>query len=241
MRETLALLMVVTFLAIEARSDGPSKPKGADRPKGLRVELLPDAPSEDSDLAFEGMPIPLGGNVRIPYLCYGDTDIAQASIRYRVLQNGAPKPKGAPWITVRLSEVKADEKTGPFNPKTGVFKNSKFSEPVPFHAIASDAQTKEGRVLAGGRAFLHTGGLSDDKGNLVRLRTGDRIEYCIDVVEVERKGAPVRTVRSPVRVTEVVTLQEFQEWLNRRMEEQRRLHDLQRKQKELFPPKKSVP
>lgn len=211
----------------KGRSDHPLKP-----PMGLRVELLPD------DQAPEGMPIVPDFRVRITYLCHGSTSIAKASIRYRVIRKGAPKPENDSWVSLPLPEVKADDKTGPFDPKTAVFKNTKLDQQVPFHALSSDPQGKEARLLGGGRAFLETRGLIDGKEfKLVQLRPGDRIEYCIEVLEIERKGTAASTARSPTRVMDVVSVQEFQEWLRNAEDERRRLRELERKQKQVVPPK----
>src|SRR5207249_4855547 len=91
------------------------------------------------------------------------------------------------------------------------------------------------RTLGGGRVLLNSDGLIDSMGKRVQTKPGDQIEYCVEVTELERKpGAKVATARSPIRVTSMVTLQEFQQWLQRVTDEDRRLRELKRKQKDLF-------
>ena len=164
---------------------GPAKPKGDAAAAALRVELLRETLGEDSDFSLEGMPVPLGEKLRIAYACHGENELAKASLLYRVLPMNEPGKKPAekePWVVLPLAAVKDDEKSGPFNPKTGVFAKTKFPDQVPFIALpVSDPDKKQVRTLGGGRILLGTKGLIDSKGNPVQPRAGDRIEYCVEV------------------------------------------------------------
>ncbi len=158
---------------------------------------------------------------------------------YRVLKKNEagkkPAEKG-PWVAMALAGVKHDDKTGPFDPKTGAFAKTKFDEQVPFFVIpASDPDKKQVRTLGGGRVLLQSDGLLDSTGKRVQTKPGDQIEYCVEVTERERKpGAKAVTARSPVRVTSIVTVQEFLEWMRRVADEDRRIRELQRRQKDLL-------
>jgi hypothetical protein len=234
MRGIIAIVPAVIFGTLAVGSDGPSKAAKAGAKMDFRAELLSETVS---DTVIKEMPVVVGGKLRIGYLCHGSTGIAKASVRYRVLKKGAPKTDDGPWMAIVLAAAKPDDTTGPFNPKTGVFKNTKFDEEVPFHALAADPQAKEARVLGGGRVLLQTRGLIDATGKPVQLMPGDRIEYCIEVAEVERQGAAVKTARSPIRVAEIMTLAEFQAWFSRIRDEDRRIRELERRQKDVFPAK----
>ena len=201
--------------------------------KAPRVELLRETFGTEGALPLDGMPVLVVGSLRISYVCQSPNGLSKASLLYRVLKNGAAG-KGAkdkePWIVLPLVEVKADEKTGPFNPKTGVFANTKFDQEMQFHAAPAP-----GRTVGGGRVMLNTKGLPDSKGKRVDLRPGDQIEYCIEVTEVERKPmAAVPAGRSQTRVTAVVSPPEFEAWIFRAFEEDKRIRELERKQKGLF-------
>jgi hypothetical protein len=227
-------IVIASALAVSASE----KPKQAGSPMKPGVELLRETwAGEDDGVSLEHMLVPLGAKVRIAYVCHGETDLATARLLYRIL-GAVVKEKDAhkePWIELALAQVRPDDKTGPFNPKTGVFANAKFDQEVPFFAISSpDRQGKHVRMLGGGRVLLDTKRLVDAKGNLVQLKAGDRIEYCVEVTERSRKSAPTGVMRSATRVTSVVTLPEFHEWYRRATDEEDRIRKLKLRQKDLF-------
>lgn len=233
MRTLFGAVVLATLLVSYLRADQPAKPKAVAAPNKPRVEFLPDPLGADIGISLEGMPVPLGEKLRIAYVCHGENGLAKASLLYRVLKEG--DKAASPWVSLALAEVKQDDKSGPFNPRLGVFAKTKFDEQVPFHAIpVANLQAKGVRPQGGGRILLSTVGLIDDKGKPVPLQAGDRIEYYVEVTEIERKPAPIATMRSAPRVTPVVTLAEYLMWVRRALDEDQRIKDLQRKQKDLF-------
>jgi hypothetical protein len=230
-----ASLLVSSLAAVH----GPAKPKDGAAATLLKVELLRDTFGNDIDFFPKDMPVPFGNKVRIAYVCHGEHDLAKAHVLYRVLTKNEPGKKPVTkesWVRLPLAAVVADDKAGPFNPKTGVFAKTKFDQQVPFFAIpASDPDKKQVRTLGGGRVFLNTNGLIDAMGKRLPIKPGDRIEYCVEVTELERKpGAKAATAQSPIRVISIVTQQEFLEWLQRANDEDNRRRELERKQKGLF-------
>ena len=50
-----------------------------------------------------------------------------------------------------------------------------------------DPQNTLGRTLGGGRYFLETKGIISAKGMKVQLKSGDQIEYCVEVYAAHRE------------------------------------------------------
>ena len=157
---------------------------------------------------------------------------------FRVLKQGADKAarEMEPWVKLALMEVVPAKDSGPFNPMTGAFFNSKFDDHVPFYAVPSPIFNDEpGRTLAGGRVILDIKGLVDSKGKIVMLRSGDQIEYYIEVLGRTREPATAIPVgRSETRIVNVVTIEEFLRWVQEAQREAERIRKLEQRQRELF-------
>jgi hypothetical protein len=218
-----------------------------------QVFLLKDSFGVGADSDLEGIPVPVGGSIRIPYVAHGPYGLGGARVLYRALEepkSGNDEIKPKPWVALPLPEVVPNADSGPFDPKRGVFQNTGFDQEVPFHAIASPApETLLGRTLGGGRSFLRTGGLveRDEKGNTVplSLKIGAKIEYCVEVFADARdaQAAPDPNreyetrrpwARSETRVTEVVTFEQFQAWGRSVADEENRLRKLDSQQRGVF-------
>jgi hypothetical protein len=217
-----------------------------------QVLLLKDSFGAGADSDLEGIPVPVGGAIRIPYVANDSYGLGGARVLYRILAeqaSGNEEVKDRPWVAVPLAEVLANPKSGPFDPKRGVFENTDFDQPIEFHAVPSDApMTLLGRTLGGGRYFLRTNGLveRDDKGTRpVQLKVGAKIEYCVEVFADQRDLAtqpdPNRdyktlrpSARSEARVTEVVTLDQFHAWGRSVADEENRLRKLEGRQRGIF-------
>jgi hypothetical protein len=200
----------------------------------LRDRMFQNATSDDFDL--EGMPVPLGGRIRIPYVCSGPYGLAKAQLLYRILKkhkSGEEPPEEGPWTVLKLFE---DGKAEGFNAKTGAFANRKWNEAVPFYAMPSPTPDSVlGRTLGGGRVFLSTNGLVDSKGNAINIKPGDSIEYCIEVFAPEREPlASTPSARSESRISEVVGAEDFTAWLRHVNNEYERLHSLKAKQEGVY-------
>jgi hypothetical protein len=187
------------------------------------------------------MPVRLGKKIRVPYACFGAYGLGKAQLLYRVLkehESGNEPVEEEKWVRLNLPEEYADDAAGPFDPKTGVFKNTPFYKSVSFHAVGSiDENTTLGRTVGGGRAFLDTSGLRDSKGP-VQLKSGDKIEYCIKVYAADRapsESTPFAVSES--RVSTVLSDKEFDAWLAQLGEEDKRVKQLEAKQKGVFEPK----
>src|SRR5439155_13904889 len=150
-----------------------------------QVALLKDDFGLDADSDVEGIPVPLGKAIRIPYVGNGPYGLGSARVLYRVLkkrESGNDLADDERWVALPLPEVKAGPKAGAFDPRRGVFQGSSYLDQVPFHAVPSPSpMTVLGRTLGGGRYFLETDGLIDATGAPLKVKEGDQIEYCVEV------------------------------------------------------------
>jgi hypothetical protein len=109
---------------------------------------------------------------------------------------------------------------------------------VSFYAMPSvNPDTILGRTTAGGRYFLETkdNALIDSKGNPLKLKSGDQIEYCVEVFAMERepKGS-TPSARSETRVATMMSQEDFGSWMRRVGEEDERVRQLFLHQKGIF-------
>ena len=205
-----------------------------------QVALLRDTFGVGADFDLEGLPVVLGEQIRIPYICHGPYGLGRAQILYRLVpkhDSSSDKPvEEGPWIRLKLPEVNAGLKAGPFDPKTGVFMNTKFDQQVPFYAVPSlNPATTMGRTMGGGRYFLETNGLIDSKGNKLQLKSGDQVEYCIEVYATHREPeASIPFARSETRVSTVLDDKAFDTWLKGVGNEDERVRLLELRQKGVF-------
>jgi hypothetical protein len=190
------------------------------------------------DFYVEGMPIPLGETLRVPYLAEGAYGLGQAWFLYRVLkktESGNDVPEDEPFRRLPLPEVVGTEKTGPFDPRRGVFENTPDEKGVDFVALGSpDPDLILGRTLGGGRFHFKTAGIPDGKGGVIKLEDGDKIEYCIEV-HADKGDTPGRPfTRSETRVQTLGTKQSLIQWIIGIAQEERRLRELDSKQRTIF-------
>jgi hypothetical protein len=204
-----------------------------------QISLLKDyfgLPGAETEV--EGIPVPLGKAIRIPYVCHGPYGLGTARILYRVLprhESGNEPSEPGPWTVLPLPEVTSTPKLGAFDPKRGIFENSSFDDEVPFHAVPSPNPDKVlGRQLGGGRYFLKTAGLVDAKGKKIELRKGDQVEYCVEVFADRDPQVGRPSARSETRVTTMVSDEEFLEWVNALQREEEQLRKLDKQQRGVF-------
>jgi hypothetical protein len=206
------------------------------------VALLPERfpgpddtkPSDDSEV--DGMPVPLGGRIRIAYFCRGANGLKAATLVYRVIKGGgmggndqAP-PEELPevkWKRLPLTEVLATAEAGTFDFRRGVFERTGLSDQVEFHAIPSpDPGRVPGRLEGGGRLDFQTKALPE-------LRVGDQVEYYVEVTD--RNPAPGRKPgQSETRVKTVVTEDGFIQWVDQTLQQESKLRTLEDKQRGIF-------
>ena len=209
----------------------------------LLRDTFVDVKDSRADFDLEGLPVVIGGEIRIPYVCFGNYGLGKAQVLYRVLkkqESGEEPMVDEEWIRGNLPEIPANPSAGPFDTKTGVFKYTEFDQQVEFHAVPSLNPDKIlGRTSGGGRYFLKTTGLLDTKtGKALKLKSGDQIEYCIKVYAAHREPeSSVPFAVSESRVSTVMTLSEYLAWQSQIIQEDERVKDLERKQKGVFAPK----
>jgi hypothetical protein len=196
-----------------------------------RVALLPELfPSPDGqgsteDFEVSGIPVPLGGTVRIAYTCSSPYGLGRAD------QNRTPRlcyrVNEGSWWRLPLKEVAGSQKTGPFDPRYGAFENSSFMDQVEYHAVSSpDPEKALGRIDGGGRFDLHT-------RRIPRLKVGDRLELCLEVYD--QNPDPSRPPgRSESRIKSIVTLPEVETWVRETLQEESRIRQLEGKQESIF-------
>jgi hypothetical protein len=86
--------------------------------------------------------------------------------------------------------------------------------------------------------LLATNGLLDSKSLLRQLKSGDKIEYCIEIFAQPRDPAASTPVaRSESRVVTVMDEKAFLAWFQNLQDEDQRVKDLEKKQKGVFEPK----
>lgn len=65
---------------------------------------------EQADFDVEGLPVVIGGQIRIPYVCYGNYGLGKAQVMYRVLkkhESGSEPADEEDWVRAPLPEVNA--------------------------------------------------------------------------------------------------------------------------------------
>jgi hypothetical protein len=201
-----------------------------------QVMLLRDTFGAGADFDLEGLPVMLGGMIRIPYRVDAPFGMSKAQILYRVLkkhESGNEPAEEEKWITLPLTEVGARKDSGAFDPKTGVFENMAYDQEVPFHAVPSMfPEFKLGRTVGGGRYFLKTKTLFTNTG---QLKSGDQIEYCVEVYAAKRLPEETTPVgRSETRVATVLQEKDFLAWFDQVGREDERVRMLELKQKGIF-------
>lgn len=207
-----------------------------------QVGLLRDTFGSGADFDVEGLPVILGERVRIPYTCSGRYGLGKAYLLYRVLkkhESGNDPVEEEGWIRLGLTEIPADRDSGAFDLKTGVFANSSFDQEVPFHAVGSFNPAKIlGRTLGGGRVFLKTDGLVNGQGKKIDLKSGDLIEFCVEIHAAYRQPeSETPMARSETRVTTVLNRNEFDAWFTQVTREDERVRKLKQSQEDVFRPR----
>ncbi len=203
-----------------------------------QVNLLRVTFGSGADFDVEGLPVVIGGRIRIPYSATGAFGLGSAEVRYRVLKKHDSDKEPVddePWIDLKMSDYPGEEKDGYFDPKTGVFQNSKFDQQIGFHAVPQQGSGDLGRTLGGGRYFLETKGLLDRKtGAPLKLKSGDQIEYCVKVYAMKRDKGPVPFGQSETRVSTMMDANEFLAWINQVGREDERVRQLEFDQRKVF-------
>ena len=185
------------------------------------------------DFNIDGIPVPVGETIRVPYIAEGPYGLGQAWFLYRVIhpaESGNEEPEDEPFKRLPLSRVKATDKSGDFDPRRGVFENTPQDKSVDFFAMPQEA----GRMLGGGRVHFRTSGIPDGKGGAIELKEGDKVEFCIEIHADSGKhpGRPV--VKSETRVATIGTLESLIRWASDYAQETQRLNELNRKQRGIF-------
>jgi hypothetical protein len=202
-----------------------------------QVTMLKDYFGQDADSDVEGIPVPLGQPIRIPYVAHGPYGLGQARILYRIVkqqESGKESVEPGPWTVLPLPEVTGRESLGHFDPKRGTFEKSSDKDEVPFHAIPSDDPRLLGRQIGGGRVFLQTAGLVDAKGQPLTLHKGDQVEYCVEVFADKNINAGRPSATSETRVTTLVDQGEWYRWLTAVLREEEQLRKLDQAQRGVF-------
>lgn len=188
------------------------------------------------DFEVEGLPVPLGKDIRIGYVAHGPYGLGRANLLFRVvkkLQSGNDEIAPNPWIALPLPELLGTDKTGPFNPRLGVFQNSGQRDQVFFHAVPDPGPILP-RSLGGGRFDLKTTGIPDGAGGYLKLKVGDQIEYCVEVFADKDAKAKRPSNRSETRFKTIVSEGDFALWISDSIQEERRIRQLDAKQRGLF-------
>jgi hypothetical protein len=199
---------------------------------------LPPVRPVSEDFEVDGMPVPVGGRIRIAYSCSGPYGLGRAQLVYRALkkipegedqqQNDATR-----WVSLPLVEVGATPASGPFLQRYGAFQFSSVKDQVPFHAAPSPDPLAMGRLEGGGRFDFQTKGIPDGEGGRLDLQPGDQIEFYVEVFPDKDPLSRRPTGQSAKRAKTLVTPLQFVRWTADVLQEQRRLQDLEAQQRGL--------
>jgi hypothetical protein len=198
------------------------------------VTLLPERYSEpgsrptDDDI-IEGLPIPLGGQIPVAYVCSSNQGVSRARFKYRV--------NDGPWYFLELPPVEATPQTGPFDPTRGCFVNSKVTDQVRFHSAPSpDPFTEPNGLTGGGRFDFKTAELRVAKtpnGPETKIEIGDRIEYYVEVYDKNPKpGRPPG--ESKIAMKEVLSAADVLQRLDQTRIAEEKIRSLEKNQQEVF-------
>lgn len=205
-----------------------------------RVMLLPErfpAPEAAGDVEepdVEGMPIPLGGPIRIAYYCAHPYGLGRARLAWRLIKAGQaseelPAATEGDWNYFPLGEVQATPQAGPFDLKRGTFQNTGFRDQVEFFPVPSpDPDRVPGRTEGGGRFDFQTRPIPN-------VQVGDQIEFCVEVFAAN-PALEKFPGRSETRLKTFVTVPQLMDWIRQTVSHETRLRQLEARQRTVFSP-----
>lgn len=182
------------------------------------------------EFEVEGVPVPLGGAVRVAYSASHAYGLGRAFLVYRVVAantatsaDGAPRPTDELWQRLPLSETPA---AGTFDLRRGTFADSRPGDQIQFHAVEStDANLKPGRLDGGGRFDFQTRGLPG-------VQAGATLEYFVEVTN--RNPNHPLAGRSETRAKKIVTVGELMTWIDATLRQEDRIRRLADRQRGVF-------
>ncbi len=221
-----------------------------------QVALLPEIIRDPSDKGFTedydqtGMPLPPGQRIQIAYTATGPLSLGRATLYYRVIKKpsegggDSPLPTEEDWQTLKLIEEPESLEKGPFDLRSGAFVKSGSEENVGFHVLAR-GDGMPGKTEGGGRYNFQTSKLTfKSRGQTYvgqELEPGDRIEFYVEVfpdgkydreTEVAAQRPPGK---SEIRGKDIVTVKDWDEARQRRIQQEDRLRELRRQQEKVSP------
>lgn len=175
---------------------------------------------KDEDTEIDGLPVLIGKQFRVAYKAESNSGLLIAKFRYRINEKGD-------WSTLPLQEFKAgSEKLGKFLIESGSFENSAAKAVIDFYPLPSEDPWKSpDRRLAGGRFDFQIGPLKN-------IRVGDKIEYFVEVTDMNPSDP--KTGQSEIFVKEVAGVDELLAWWRRKEKETEKLMQLKNKQATVF-------
>ncbi len=208
----------------------------------LKEQMPPAGPiaagSSWEDFELDGLPVVPGKKIRVGYVAQGPFGVGHARFLYRIIpktDSGNEETKETPWRILPLPEINASVGTGAFDPKRGAFEHSPLDQTIYFHAVPSpDPDRLLGRTLAGGRFDFATKGIPDGLGGFVSLRVGDQFEFCVEVYSDKDPNSKRPSARSDIRTRPIISDDELFRWFADALQEERRLKDLDAKQRGVF-------
>jgi hypothetical protein len=196
---------------------------------------MPGDPGLTDDTEVEGMPIPIGGPVRIAYYCAHPYGIDRARLAWRVLKAGKIAEEGPaagadlPWQHLPLGEVRATAEAGEFDLRRGHFEKTGLFDSVEFYPLPSPKpEIIHGRTEGGGCFDFQTKALPG-------LQVGDQIEFFIEVF-ARNPALSNLPGRSETRVKTIVTRSQFMDWWLQRERHESRIRELESRQRGVFTP-----
>jgi hypothetical protein len=203
------------------------------------VRLLPERYGESGSTAsdediIEGLPVPIGGQIPIAYVCRSVQGVGKARLMYRVNEKGN-------WTPLPLREVEATDKTGPFDPARGTFAKADDFLQVEMHPSPSKDRDSLPDFLSGGGRFdfqiAEITKNDPETGRISKLEIGDRVEFYVEVYD-RNPSAGRKPGRSETRMKEVLSAADVLQRLDQTRQAESKIRDLEKKQRDVFGKKK---
>jgi hypothetical protein len=196
-----------------------------------QVTLLPETfwkpgdsgPPEDREV--EGIPILEGKSFRLDYRSSDRYGLSHVLLRYRVIPR-ASKPEEESGQIEREQFLPL-----PLGPVRGKPVTTRAREEFSTRPANSPEELPD--LEGGGRYDFNTTGIADGKGGTMRLEQGDRIQFFVEVYSKARPDGPPG--RSVVREKEVVGLEEYLAWLEKKEDLKERTRYLEEQQRGVRP------
>lgn len=230
-------------------ADNPRRTIDILEPELPHVQFLPERFSDPGvelreDDVLEGMPIPLGGSIKIEYF-YRSAIGARETTPQKPAARMAFRVNEGDWKFLLLSEVPENPASGEYDIMKASFSNLEYQKTtlknrVEFHAKPSRQPGAMARLEGGGTFDFQTERLRkiDLNGKDAELEIGDKIEFYLEVFDCD-PAAGRQPGRTDPRIKEIQTKEEVRKRAIDTINSEHRIRDLEKRQQGVFQRPKS--